>query len=123
MRHAAARILAVEDDPTIVEALSVSLADGGYAVTTAAAGEALGLAAAERPAAVLIYVTLPGGVEVARRLRADARTRAIPMMIVSAHAGLGALATELGVEAIVTPVAPDAVLRRVRRLAGEPDAP
>ena len=67
------KVLVVEDDPAVRDSLERSLGFEGYAVVTAADGEAALRAVGEhRPDAVLLDLGLPrlGGVEVCRRLRA-----------------------------------------------------
>ncbi|MGW6377961.1 response regulator transcription factor [Rhodococcus sp. NPDC055112] len=69
-----ARVLVVDDEPTIVELLSVSLRFQGFEVETAATGpEALDRARGFRPDAVILDVMMPGmdGFGLLRRLRAD----------------------------------------------------
>jgi DNA-binding response OmpR family regulator len=116
------RILVVEDDPTIAAVLVEALEEEGYAVTAAVDGEAVWLAALERPAAILLDVRMAqmDGLAVARRLRADPRTATIPVALLSARADLAELAAELGAEAIAKPFDLDAVLDRVKALAGAP---
>lgn len=84
------RLLLVEDDPAIREMMARRLELRGYAVTTAADGEAgLAAALADPPAAILLDASLPGmsGWDVARALRADARAATLPIIAVTAHAG------------------------------------
>jgi two-component system, OmpR family, response regulator len=69
-----ARILVVDDEPNIVELLSVSLKFQGFDVLTATnGGQALDRAREARPDAVILDVMMPGmdGFGVLRRLRAD----------------------------------------------------
>ncbi|MDT5136946.1 MAG: two-component system, OmpR family, response regulator [Mycobacterium sp.] len=69
-----ARILVVDDEPNIVELLSVSLKFQGFEVLTATnGGQALDRAREARPDAVILDVMMPGmdGFGVLRRLRAD----------------------------------------------------
>lgn len=79
------RLLLVEDDPTLSQALKFNLAREGYEVATASDGEA-GLEAArnERLDLILLDVMLPGmsGIEVLRVLRREGVTT--PVIIVSA---------------------------------------
>jgi two-component system, NtrC family, sensor kinase len=80
-------ILVIEDSPTFAGELSDALMDAGYDVTVAATGEeGLRLAASLRPAALLADQTLPGldGLEVIRRLRADAALRRTPCLLLTA---------------------------------------
>jgi len=65
-------VLVVDDDPQILDLLSMSLHRDGFDVRTAATGEkALKLAYKEPPDAVILDILLPGldGFEVCRRLR------------------------------------------------------
>ncbi|MGX7731546.1 response regulator transcription factor [Rhodococcus sp. 2H158] len=69
-----ARILIVDDEPSIVELLSVSLKFQGFEVETAGNGaKGLDRARAFRPDAVILDVMMPGmdGFGMLRRLRAD----------------------------------------------------
>jgi CheY-like chemotaxis protein len=118
------RILVVEDDPTIAMVLGEALEGEGYAVTAAVDGEAVWRAALERPDAILLDVMMAqmDGLTVARRLRADPRTAAIPVVLLSARADLAELAAGLGAEAIAKPFDLDAVLDRVKAMAGAPGA-
>ncbi|MBI5437728.1 MAG: response regulator [Nitrosomonadales bacterium] len=82
-----ATILAVDDDEFNLKLLNKMLAVEGYAVRTAASGEeALASVAEQLPDLILLDVMMPGidGFEVARRLKADARTRSIPIIMVTA---------------------------------------
>ena len=69
-----AKILIVDDEPNIVELLSVSLRFQGFEVDTAATGaEGLDKAKVFRPDALILDVMMPGmdGFGLLRRLRAD----------------------------------------------------
>ena len=79
------RLLLVEDDRTLRQALSFSLSREGYEVATAADGEAaLEAARSDRLDLILLDVMLPGmsGVEVLRVLRRDGVNT--PVIILSA---------------------------------------
>jgi DNA-binding response OmpR family regulator len=117
-----ARILIAEDDATIAAVLRAALEEEGYAVATAADGEAAWRAAQAGPAAVVLDANLPrlSGAEVLRRLRADARTAATPVLLVSARADLAALAAAHRAEALAKPFDLGALVARVRALAGPP---
>ena len=81
-------ILVVEDEPAIRELLQVNLADAGYAVRGVADAEsALASIRAELPDLVLLDWMLPGksGLALARDLRADPRTRELPIIMVTAR--------------------------------------
>jgi two-component system cell cycle response regulator DivK len=82
-------ILIVEDNDKNRKLVRDVLAHEGYRLLETDNGEeAVRLAQAERPALVLMDIQLPGidGIEALRRLRADAGTRAIPVIAVTASA-------------------------------------
>jgi two-component system phosphate regulon response regulator PhoB len=81
-------ILAVEDEPAILELLKVNLIDAGYEVKTAPDAEtARSLLRDALPDLVLLDWMLPGqsGLALARELRADSRTRELPIIMVTAR--------------------------------------
>ncbi len=81
-------ILVVEDEPAIVELLKVNLADAGYGVRTAADAETAQAALKEAlPDLVLLDWMLPGqsGLALAKELRANPRTRELPIIMVTAR--------------------------------------
>lgn len=81
------RILLVDDDRSIVEAMQVRFASSGYEVLTAHDG-AQGLAAAtgHQPHLILMDIRMPimDGLTMLARLRAQESTRDIPVVAVSA---------------------------------------
>jgi CheY-like chemotaxis protein len=86
------RILVVEDNDMNRDVLSRRLSRRGFEVLTAADGHrGLEIADAEQPDLILMDLAMPhvDGWECARRLKASARTRAIPIIALSAHAMLG----------------------------------
>ena len=81
-------ILVVEDEPAIMELLKVNLADAGYDVKGAVDAEAAkAVIKGPLPDLVLLDWMLPGqsGIAFARELRADSRTRELPIIMVSAR--------------------------------------
>jgi two-component system phosphate regulon response regulator PhoB len=83
-----ATILVVEDEPAIQELISYNLAQAGHQLLKAdSAEQALRLVQTSLPDLVLLDWMLPGisGVEFARRLRADRRTRQIPLIMLTAR--------------------------------------
>jgi two-component system, OmpR family, response regulator MtrA len=80
-----ARILLVEDDPSIREITALGLRGAGFSVATAADGpEGLARFRADRPDLVLLDVMLPGldGLEVAREIR---RESTVPIVMLTAR--------------------------------------
>ena len=114
------RLLVVEDDEDILELVAYNLVKAGYRVTRAATGrEALARVAEEPPDLVVLDLMLPetDGTEVCRRLKGDANTSAIPVVMLTAKgeesdivAGL-----ELGADDYITkPFSPKVLLARIR---------
>jgi two-component system phosphate regulon response regulator PhoB len=114
------RILIVEDEAAIAELLSVNLRHNGLAPVWAEdAASAQREIDAVLPDAILLDWMLPGGsgLELARRWRADARTRAIPILMLTARgdepdkvAGLDAGADDY----ITKPFSTQELLARIR---------
>lgn len=83
----AQRILIVDDEPDLLELTRVSLAREGYVVETAACGRAaLDQIARRLPDLLVLDLMLPDipGTEMCRRIRADTRTSALPILILTA---------------------------------------
>jgi len=81
-------ILVVEDEPAIQELLRVNLEDAGFAVRAVADAEAaLGEIRRALPDLLLLDWMLPGqsGLALARGLRGEARTRELPIIMVTAR--------------------------------------
>src|SRR4029453_6891557 len=80
-------ILVVDDDVDIARFVEMNLGLEGFDVDTAHDGaEALDKIAAERPDLVILDLMMPvlDGIELTRRLRADAMTSAIPIIMLTA---------------------------------------
>ena len=84
-----ATVLVVEDEPQIQELLAVNLEHSGHKVLRAASAEEADAAIRKAlPDVVVLDWMLPGesGVAFARRLRADERTRDLPILMLTARA-------------------------------------
>ena len=84
-----ATILLVEDNETIRHAFSILLEDSGYRVLQAGTGEeALRVVERDRPDLVLMDLGLPdlSGLEVTRRIKADARTQGTVVVALTGRA-------------------------------------
>ncbi|MCG6903043.1 MAG: phosphate regulon transcriptional regulator PhoB [Rhodobacter sp.] len=82
------KLLVVEDEPAQLEVLSYNLQAEGLTVIAAATGdEALLLVDEEVPDLILLDWMLPGvsGIEICRRLKSRAATRAVPIIMLSAR--------------------------------------
>jgi two-component system phosphate regulon response regulator PhoB len=83
----AQKVLVIEDEPDIVRVLSYNLQQAGYDVLTASrAGDGLRLAQTIQPDLILLDLMLPdrSGTEVCRALKSDPKTRATPVILVTA---------------------------------------
>ncbi len=83
-----AKILLVEDEPAIQELLAFNVKQCGYrAIPALDASQALAQVDRELPDLILLDWMLPGigGIELAKRWRADARTRNIPIIMLTAR--------------------------------------
>jgi two-component system response regulator ResD len=125
MQRGRARVLVVDDEPTIGYVVSRYLEHAGYQTEVAATGkDALTSAATERPDVVVLDLMLPDldGLEVMRRLRRGERERtAIILLTARGEESDRIVGLRLGADDyVVKPFSPaelvarvDAVLRRV----------
>jgi two-component system alkaline phosphatase synthesis response regulator PhoP len=113
-------ILVVEDEEDIRELLKYNLEKEGYQVFGAATGEAALQAVRHRlPDLILLDLMLPGldGLEVCRRIRAEAQTRHLPIIMLTAKGEEADIVTglELGADDYITkPFSPRVLLARLR---------
>ena len=118
-----ARVLVVDDVDANVKLLEARLTADYFEVRTARSGrEALEICANERADVVLLDVMMPGmdGFEVCRRLKAETRTRHIPVIMVTAldQPADRVRGLEAGADDFLTkPVDDVALVKRVRNLA------
>jgi phosphate regulon transcriptional regulator PhoB len=117
------RVLVVEDERDVAELIRYNLGRDGYDVVVAATGaDALKHAREARPDVILLDIMVPqlNGWEVCRRLKQDAETRHIPVIMVTGRVEEGdkVLGFELGADDYVTkPFSPRELLARVRAVA------
>jgi two-component system, cell cycle response regulator DivK len=81
-------VLIVEDDPETRQFYSTAFAADGFRIEQAHNGhQALDKALTSRPDVIVADIALPGldGINLCRRLRADARTRAVPVLAVTGY--------------------------------------
>ncbi|MEU6824424.1 response regulator [Streptomyces atriruber] len=122
------RVLVVDDNKVIRQLIRVNLELEGYEVVTAADGvECLDVVQEVQPDVVTLDVVMPrlDGLRTAARLRSDARTRDLPIVVISActqyevESGL-----DVGVDAFLAkPFEPNELVGIVRQLMaveGEP---
>ncbi len=113
-------ILIVDDTPNNLRLLAQVLSERGYKVRVADDGpRALESVQANPPDLILLDIIMPGmdGYEVCRRLKAEAATRDIPVIFISALDATKDVITALtagGVDHITKPFQPEEVLARVQ---------
>lgn len=115
-------VLVVEDDPDLNEMIGAYVELAGYPYHAAHSGEeALRALRAKAPGMVLLDLMLPDvdGFEVCQRLREDAGTREVPVVVVSALSDPASRrrARELGALAyLAKPFDPDELIAVIQRV-------
>jgi len=119
------RILVIEDEPHIAEAISFILSRDGWQVRRHSEGaNAIEVIRAEPTDVLILDVMLPGrsGFEILEALRADDATRDLPVLLLTARgqAKDRELAERLGANHVITkPFSNTEVLDTVRAMAGD----
>lgn len=84
-------ILVIDDNPDLLDIVDAILSEAGFVVAKALSGEAgLSVAGTLHPGLILLDINMPqmDGWEVLRLLKADAKTRDIPVAIFSVRTDL-----------------------------------
>jgi two-component system phosphate regulon response regulator PhoB len=121
MGMARGTVLVVDDEEDIQELVKLSLLREGYDILTVGTGDqALAVARSRLPSLIILDLLLPGlqGLDVCKILKADQKTRAIPIIILSAKSEESDIVTglELGADDYVTkPFSSKVLVARVRR--------
>jgi len=116
------RILVVEDEPSIAELIAINLTHAGYQVEKALQTEvAMNMMRGELPSLLILDWMLPGksGVQFARELRANERTRGLPILMLTAKSDESdkVLGLDSGADDYVTkPFSPKELIARVKAL-------
>ncbi len=114
------RLLVVDDDPSVREALALVLDLGGFEVTTATDGrEAIRALAIESPDAVILDLLMPGldGLEVCRRLRATGNRTPVLMLTARSEVSERVAGLEAGADDyLAKPFAREELIARLRAL-------
>ena len=115
-------ILLVDDEPDLVQLVSIRLQAAGYRVITATDGQqALDAVKQTRPDLIILDLMLPkvDGYKVCRLLKFDERYKTIPIIVFTARAQDGdiRMATECGADAYLTkPFEAQTLLSKLRDL-------
>lgn len=123
------RILVVDDEKDIVRLLEYNLKKEGYEVLTAATGEeGLKAAVSGRPDLVILDIMLPvlDGFEVCKNLRANPKTAALPVLMLTAKGSETdeVVGLEIGADDYVTkPFKISVLLTRIKKLLQRSKAP
>jgi DNA-binding response OmpR family regulator len=123
------RVIIVEDDPHTLSGYVEFLTAAGFEPIGAPnSAEALPMALGNPPAAVVTDITLPGmnGFELAAALRADSRTRSIPIIGLTAHwtADVHARARDVAMQVVLSkPCIPAHLVAELNRVLSHAKAP
>lgn len=118
------RVVLIDDDPDLLKLTRLTLElTPGWEVTPAVDGvEGIDAARTLKPDVVVVDLMMPqmDGYEVCRRLKAEAATAGIPVVLMTARRELDqAKLQEVGAAGVVfKPFEPDELAPRVRELAG-----
>lgn len=97
------RILVADDDPAILEVISIILEDAGYDVDTSSNGEISLQTEGILPDLFLLDVWMSGkdGRDTCKQIKSDERTKHIPVIIVSANRDIEKITFESGADAFL----------------------
>jgi phosphate regulon transcriptional regulator PhoB len=115
-----AAVLIIDDETDLIELIRYNLEQNGFSVISATDGEkGLVLAARELPDLIVLDVMLPGmdGLEVCRKLKAEARTARIPVIMLTARGAEPdrVVGLEIGADDYVTkPFSPRELTARIK---------
>src|SRR5277367_6656225 len=114
------RLLVVDDEASVREALALVLDLSGFEVTTAAGGrEAIRMLATDSPDAMILDVLMPGldGLEVCRRMRAVGDRTPVLMLTARTEVAERVAGLEAGADDyLVKPFASEELIARLRAL-------
>jgi len=116
------RILIVEDEPSIAELIAVNLSHAGYEVEKAMQTDlAMNAMRESLPSLIVLDWMLPGksGVQFAKELRANERTRSLPILMLTAKGEEAdkVMGLDAGADDYVTkPFSPKELVARVKAL-------
>ncbi len=127
-----ARILIVDDDPDITEAMKIVLENEGYSVTIAGDGEeGMNRIKTDRPELIILDVmmnTMTEGFVISRKLKKDPKYKHIPILMITATKEKTGISFEaaagdetwLPVEGFLDkPIKPEVLLDKVKTLLHE----
>ncbi len=117
MPQTSRRILVIDDDPDILEFLQILLEDEGYTVVISEEGEYIkSLQTGELPHLILLDMLLSGkdGRDIVRYLKSQDETKAIPVIMFSAHPSAERTVREAGADDFLAkPFSIDVLLAKI----------
>ena len=111
-------ILVADDDPDILDAVTLILEDAGYEVQTTSDGATLRDVHSTAPDLLLLDIWLSGwdGKEVCAVLKSEERTRDLPIVLFSANKETERIAHEVGADDFITkPFELDELVQTIER--------
>ena len=116
------KILVVDDEPDIIEILSIRLRTAGFEVSSAKNGEeAVAKAKSEKPLVIIMDVMMPvmSGFEALQKIRQDPGTKNIPVIVLSSKGGMKDFFADMhGVEFMQKPFDFEVLMSRIEALVG-----
>jgi|SRR6185369_17376497 len=112
-------ILIIDDDESILDAVSLLLSDFGYLVDTISHGEEARVKVPELlPNIILLDVLMSGvdGRDICKSLKQDEKTKHIPIIMLSAHPGVSKNMSEYGADGFLSkPFEIDDLLKTIEK--------
>jgi DNA-binding response OmpR family regulator len=119
MSQISKKIMIADDDPGIVDAVSMLLEFEGYEVTSTVDGSTVLDMKDELPDLLLLDIWMSGddGRDICRKLKATIATKNIPVIMVSASRDIAASAMAAGADDFLTkPFEMDVLLQKIEKL-------
>ena len=116
-----AKILVIDDDPSMCELLALHLRTGGYEVLQSKdAIIGAQVVVKSRPDVIVVDVQMPymSGYELVRTLKEDPATQSIPVVFLTADNEVAREAQNVGARYLTKPVRSEELLRVVREALG-----
>jgi CheY-like chemotaxis protein len=117
----ALKILIVDDNRLLIQALSEHLDEKGFDTVTAFNGkEAIGIIEKERPDLVIMDIVMPvmNGIEATRMIRANAKMKTLPVIAFTSKSNIGQW-DDLFDDYLVKPFDFDNVIQIINRLTAK----
>jgi DNA-binding response OmpR family regulator len=119
------KLLMIDDSPTVLKIMSLSLMANGYTVRTATTGAAgLALARQEAPEVIILDINLPdvSGLDLLAQFKADAALGSVPILLLSGQDTLDRAlrGMELGARGFLPKhsTSPKVMIQKLREILG-----